>query len=633
MKKIFSIVLILVSLIGLNSCFNEVEDNLDKYEVTFILDYNNTSHKVFVNKGELVNKPNEPTRDGFIFNDWFYNGSSYDFNTPVTKNIVLYGEWKKTNEVEKITYEITFILEYNNETNIIEVEAGKGVSKPEDPVREGYLFTGWFYNGEKYHFITAVTKNMVLYGQFRKDNSSGNLVGDIDIDLYYINDLHGSLTKKEDQIGLDYMANVILTEQEDKDVLFITGGDILQGQLESNDFKGESIIETLNHMNLDAFVIGNHEFDWGLETVLAYFNGEHQIQANYPLLGANVFLKETDQLPNGITPYTIVNKNGLDVLIIGVIGYGLESSIDGGLVKDYYFADPIPIIDKYIKQFKEDVDVIVVAIHGDDNKFNTNAESFGADVILNGHTHRNYVRYINEVPVLQTGSSGRYLGKVEITHNVESGTNFAKAYNLTPQDDKRLYEQKEEVAIIVDYYYDQIKHKYDSILISDNYYSVNDLAYYIAKVMREKTNSDIAFHNSGGTRTNLSKDQEISEATILEIFPFDNFIITVDLKGLEINKFISSGLGSINDKRPGITFNDNEIYKVAVHSYTFNFEDNPFMYGDNIKNTNIVLREAITEVLKSQKSKGYIYFNVNNPITFDIEPELFKDNKNYLFLS
>ncbi len=632
MKKIIIMILTLFSLTVLTACFNNKEIN--NYEVKFILEYDNTIIVKTVHEGTILENIINPTREGYTFEGWFFNGAKYEFNTPITSNLVLYGEWRLNEEVEeKDFYTVKFVIDYNDTYEIFEVDKNSSLAVIDEPKREGYTFKGWFYKGSKYSQIESVNKNMTLYARWIKNDSNSGLTGDVLIDLYYLNDLHGSLSKKEDEIGLDHMANVILNEQIDKDVLFITGGDILQGQLESNYFKGESIIYTLNEMNLDAFVIGNHEFDWGLETLLDYFNGKNEIQANYPLLGANVFLKSTDELPEGIKPYTIVNKNGLDVLIIGVIGEGLETSIDGGLVRDYYFADPTPIVRNFINETKDEVDVVVVVNHADNNYFNNNAANDGADVILNGHTHMRYIRDINGIPVLQTGSSGRYLGKVEITHNKENKKTNATAFTLSPQDDLRLYEPKEEIKVIIDYYLEQLTEMFIPILISERSFSVSELSFYIAKVMRTKTDADIAFHNSGGTRTNLSNKEEISEATVLNIFPFDNFIITVDLKGLEINKFISSGLGSINDKRPGITFNDNEIYKVAVHSYTFNFEDNPFMYGDNIKNTNIVLREAITEVLKSQKSKGYIYFNVNNPITFDIEPELFKDNKNYLFLS
>ena len=58
--------------------------------------------------------------------------------------------------------------------------------------------------------------------------------------------------------------------------------------------------------------------------------------------------------------------------------------------------------------------MVVAVHHGADNYYNTNVAHDGADVILNGHTHQAYVRDQNGVPVLQSGSSGSYLGKVEV---------------------------------------------------------------------------------------------------------------------------------------------------------------------------------------------------------------------------
>lgn len=558
MKKLFSLILVLFSLIGLSSCIEDFYEEKTKYNVTFILDYNESSTTVRVIEGELA-------------------------------------------------------------------------KRPEEPVREGYTFVGWFLNDEEYKFDKPVTDNIILSGVFKEEEGFENLE-DVNLDLYYINDLHGSLSKKEDEIGLDYMANVIISEQENKDVLFIAGGDILQGQVESNHFKGESIIYTFNEMNLDAFILGNHEFDWGLETILSYFNGEHDIQANYPLLGANVFLKETNKLPNGLKPYTIVEKNGLDVLIIGVMGYGLESSIDGGLVKDYYFADPIPIVKEIIDNLKDEVDLIVVASHANDSYFNNSISKYGANVILNAHTHERYVKEVNGIPIIQSESSGRYLGKVAMNYNKLSKITKTTAVNLSPQDDKRLYQAKEEISVIIDYYLEKIAYLYETILISEDNYSIGDLAFYIAKVMREKTNADIAFHNKGGTKTNLYQGENISEATVLNIFPYDNFIITVDLKGSIILDFMYGAHGSIRDIRPNTIIEENKTYKVAVHSYLFNFTSNPFMYGDNIDQTNIVLREALTDVMRSQQAKGYQYFNINTPITFDIYTNL-PNYKNNLFLS
>ena len=68
--------------------------------------------------------------------------------------------------------------------------------------------------------------------------------------------MHGGLLKEGSQIGLANMANVILNERKTKDVTFLAGGDILQGQIISNHYQGASTIDILGQMGLDAFVVG-----------------------------------------------------------------------------------------------------------------------------------------------------------------------------------------------------------------------------------------------------------------------------------------------------------------------------------------------------------------------------------------
>src|SRR5690606_22609607 len=89
----------------------------------------------------------------------------------------------------------------------------------------------------------------------------------VSFNIYYINDFHGAILNADGQMGFARIGNLIIDEKsKHKDTtLFITGGDILQGQLISNWYNGASTIELLNDMELDAFVVGNHEFDWGID--------------------------------------------------------------------------------------------------------------------------------------------------------------------------------------------------------------------------------------------------------------------------------------------------------------------------------------------------------------------------------
>ena len=109
------------------------------------------------------------------------------------------------------------------------------------------------------------------------------------------------------ELGMAKIANYIKNLKTENSI-FVTGGDILQGQIISNSNRGALFIEIFNNLNLDAFVIGNHEFDWGLDVILPYFDPATMgIKANFPLLGANVIEKATGQRPNFIDGIPLFN--------------------------------------------------------------------------------------------------------------------------------------------------------------------------------------------------------------------------------------------------------------------------------------------------------------------------------------
>ena len=72
-------------------------------------------------------------------------------------------------------------------------------------------------------------------------------------------------------------------------------------------------------MEFDAFVIGNHEFDWGLDKIARYADGDPENgEADFPFLAANIVCegKKLDWTED----YVIVEREGFKIGIIGVIG-------------------------------------------------------------------------------------------------------------------------------------------------------------------------------------------------------------------------------------------------------------------------------------------------------------------------
>ena len=94
--------------------------------------------------------------------------------------------------------------------------------------------------------------------------------------------------------------------------LHLDGGDEMQGTVVSNLTGGRSSIDVMNALGVDAAAIGNHEFDWGIDTLRARI-----AQADYPFLSANIFTKATGARPDWAVPYAWLERAGLRIAVIG----------------------------------------------------------------------------------------------------------------------------------------------------------------------------------------------------------------------------------------------------------------------------------------------------------------------------
>ena len=451
---------------------------------------------------------------------------------------------------------------------------------------------------------------------------------DTELHILYINDLHGAILEDGNQMGIVNIASYVdYVESQEDHVLFISGGDLLQGSLLSNYYFGAPIIGALNFMNHEAFTLGNHEFDWGLNVILDYFNGNHDIQANYPLLAANVFYSNTETQPEGIQPYTIVTRGDLRIGIIGTIGYGLESSIATSRVTGYEFRDPVTYVSYYANYLRsnEEVDLVFAIDHGarsDTNQGIGNLTgSSRVDAMFNGHTHQNSLTFISreglDMPVMQSAAYGQVVGHLTLDMSRNGLENY-QAQNLGFNQMPNNMTINPEIEALIESYYDQIEPLITNVILpSSSYYSRNDLTQYMAKLMALKTNAVVGIHNGGGTRTDLAYNEGITVAKLYEIFPFDNRIKTVYLKGSVIQALMSSFSSSEVFVLNNMTFVDDEDYLVATNDYLFDKDTLPFLSGTGMMDTGLYIRDIFLSVVETQ-AEMYSSFSMTYDIVFPL---------------
>lgn len=124
--------------------------------------------------GGKATKPEDPKKEGFVFLGWYYKDRLYDFDKPVTKSITLGAAWRSYTSTKY--YIISFDTNGGKEklANQDVAEGGK-VKKPSNPTRNGYIFKGWYLNGQKYDFNTPVTKGFSLIAMWESDKPMYNV--------------------------------------------------------------------------------------------------------------------------------------------------------------------------------------------------------------------------------------------------------------------------------------------------------------------------------------------------------------------------------------------------------------------------------------------------------------------------
>ena len=417
---------------------------------------------------------------------------------------------------------------------------------------------------DKEHYKSLVDRTKIVYSEKLENDSSHDVNS---IEIFQLNDTHGAYYTQDDITGIAHVKTCIDQNIDDPyAVVKIANGDMLQGTAFSNMLLGEPGITALNEMHFDAFTIGNHEFDWALDNLKVYKDGDlSNGELNCPFLGANIIDKNGNR-PDWIKPYTVVEKGNVKVGILGIIGDGLENSISKVALDGYSFTSTFDAVDKYCKILKEEekVDIIILSSHAHDEVANQRyVNNNKIDCIINGHDHWRVEEYVNRfdgklVPVIESQTKNITIGKV--TLNLDENKQMA-SYSMEHYKPS-MYKEDNKLKEMMDVYYD-VTSVYQNEVIGFIHggFTKSDLGISTCTYIAEKYDADITFINTGGIRTDITVSK-ITNGLVYEALPFDNELYITYLKGSELVSMIS------NNSMSGYYFNNSGIGTGRGYSIT-----------------------------------------------------------------
>lgn len=454
--------------------------------------------------------------------------------------------------------------------------------------------------------------------------------------ILHTNDTHSQIDPLDNGTGgiARRKALVDSVRAAEKNVLTVDAGDAVQGTMFFTLYRGEVEHKAMNDIKYDIAILGNHEFDNGMEELARNIERDSAtwLTTNYDLRNSS--------LSGMFVPYIIKEYAGKK---IGFIGINLEPKgmISEGNYDGVVYLDAFKAANSTAWSLKhnEGADMVIAVTHiGYDSEHGpTDKElaerSEDIDIIIGGHSHTTLdpaptVKNLNgkDVLIVQTGSRGANLG--EITVDLDDMSVTSRLIPVDSRLDNRLDPNLE--SIIAPY-----RHGVDSIMgikiarsavELDKNRILNLFSDYVlerGKQLSDK-NVDLGIINKGGIRRQLPKG-DITQGMIITALPFDNRIVLLDIKGSDLSDAldimakrggdgVSKGVDITFDPATGhcssISVNGqpldpDRIYRLATIDYLANGGDYmfPLTNAKVVAKSENILYDDIINLMKNSRKK------------------------------
>lgn len=340
-------------------------------------------------------------------------------------------------------------------------------------------------------------------------------------------------------------------------LVLLDNGDILQGQPSCyyyNYVKTDAtniVSDIINYLDYDAETFGNHDVETGHACYDKWIR-----ETKCPMLGANII--DTKTGAPYLPPYTVVERAGVKVAIIGMLTPAIPNWLKEQLWSGLRFEEMVACAKKWVKTVKEKEkpDVLVGLLHSgwdggistpdyDENAAKKVAEQVqDFDIIFYGHDHTPRTETIGNVLCLDPANNAMRVAQADITLEKKKGkwTIKSKEGQLVdvtqlPIDEEYMEKFKPQFDSVQAFVTRKIGTFKKTISTRDSYFGSSAFTDFIQDLQLRITGADIAF-NAPLSFDEQIKAGDITVGDMFNLYKYENQLYTMRLTGAEIRKHL-----------------------------------------------------------------------------------------------
>lgn len=371
------------------------------------------------------------------------------------------------------------------------------------------------------------------------------------------NDVYRMDANKNGRGGIPRFATAVKAERgralaEKRHLICVHAGDTLSPSLLSSFDEGAHMIDLYNDVGLDAFVPGNHEFDFGKDV---YF--ERIKEARFPVLAANLRDSEGARLPRH-QDQLVIETNGLK---LALIGSAFEETATASRPGDLKFTRTIPSVLENAKLARAaGADLVIAIVHADKPTGAALMNTHAVDLVLSGHNHDLHIDFDGRTALVESEQDANYVAVVDIDVSITQGEtirslswwpNF-RVIDTARVDPDPALQQKVRVyqaglAKRFDVEIATLAAPLDSRtqVVRSGESAIGDL---VADALLKAAGADIVIINGGGIRGDrvYPVGTKLLKRDILDELPFGNKSVVTIVSGKNILAALENGFSQLD---------------------------------------------------------------------------------------